>query len=116
MCLTLIKDSKRKTAKRAIKCFKVLKFDNPFALSTPYKSCPIKIGLTYNSKLEFDESYITQTISVGIHSFVNLEDATAEAIDWYPCNTVVVECQIPKGSVYYIGLFDVEDSARKSYA
>jgi len=66
------------------------------AFKTPYQDAVVKIGQTYKSDLRKDED---DKVSIGIHSFLNLEDAKCDGSGTF------VECCIPKGARYYKGVY-----------
>ena len=118
MCLTLPKVYKRKIAKKAIKCYKVVvSVDGSFL--TPYKDAVVSIGGTYNSKLEVnhfsERDTIRDSIRVGLHSFRTKRAAQREYRYWNPWKSpLIVECEIPIGSIYYSGDFENENDAYAS--
>ena len=69
---------------------------------TPYRLYPIKIGNTYTSNLILEGNIGYKYVKVGLHSFVNKRDAIIDGRG----NGHIVECIIPKGSEYYVGVFD----------
>ena len=92
---------------RAASCRGELLIDGitPFEIITGYKTSfrgfQINLGETYTAELEKKKSRIHR----GIHSFKCPKEAAKYG-------DTVVECIIPKGSEYYIGLF----SGKASYA
>lgn len=73
-------------------------------LRTPYYNAFIEMGKTYDSIINYDEN--CDEIEQALHSF----KYEATAIDESSSNSVIVRCLIPKGSTYYVGIFDDCDS------
>lgn len=114
MCLMLPKVYKRKIAKKTIKCYKVIISVNG-SLLTPYKHAVVSIGRTYKSKLEVKNYDDGDAILVGLHSFRTKRAAQREYSFWNVWNSpLIVECEIPIGSIYYSGDFDNENDAYAS--
>jgi len=67
---------------------------------TPYQREVVEIGKTYISDLDTE----TNNIEIGLHSFVHFNNLPARN------ENVFVKCIIPKGSQYYKGKFDFDDS------
>ena len=84
---------------REIKCEDIT-FTNDF-LITPFQQFPVEIGQTYKSSL----NKIGGSVHLGLHSFVFLEDAEKNSKKGTG-DTILVECIIPKGAEYYVGVFD----------
>ena len=86
-----------------IKCYKVLNevyyFNAGTVFETPYTCSRIRIGNTYNSRL------VRNGFSVedGLHSFSSIKGASLLAKG--SNNSIIVECVIPKGTMYYKGEF-----------
>ena len=100
MCLNIKKDQKPKIAKRNITVYKVVdKEDNE--LTTPWYFLVVEIGEEYSSKLIIQSDSFNPIITEGLHSFADLEEATADAED---DALVLIKCIIPKGSIYYKGI------------
>lgn len=80
---------------------------------TPFQQTAVSIGSgrTYKSKLSFDRY---GDVERGLHSFCDLEDARAlariRANIFHQCRFSVCRCLIPKGSKYYVGWFNFNDS------
>lgn len=110
MCLT-IKSwlmPKVKIAETDIYCYKyVHQFDTD--LRTPYYGALVEMGKTYKSKLicytggyrKYFWSKRHYYVDHGLHTFAKLESANNKA----SYGDVVVECIIPKGAKYYVGIF-----------
>ena len=106
MCLVMKKCGRNvpRTAKRGIKCYKVVATLGN-SVRSPYYEYIYNVGeicSTYMQELCF---YI---VSNGFHSFMNAWDAS-ELLDMmnsmYRHRTFrLAECQIPKGAVYYKGM------------
>lgn len=62
---------------------------------TPYKHAQVKLGETYTSKLKYFDGEVEE----GLHSFVHQRDARNDG------GGDIIECIIPKGSMYYKGTF-----------
>lgn len=73
-------------------------------IKTPYRKFVISIGETYISDLIKENGYVYK----GIHSFEHLDSAKKDGINCV--DQVYAECIIPKGSKYYKGLFDLDNS------
>lgn len=104
MCLIVKPNQRIQTAKSDIICYKFVDdLYNNGELTTSFQNVSIIIGNTYKSEIvrHFDEIYIA------LHSYVNLEKATAQ-IYRYEDTAHVVECTIPKGSRYIKGHFDTK--------
>jgi hypothetical protein len=137
MCLDLKKFAIPRIALKDITVYKFLRqIDSgitPYV--TPYRHSPISIGETYTSKLERNGSFFKESsIDKGIHSLKSISNAKDLAdlnsyIDGLMVSNqlkvieeanrnykthVVVECIIPAGSIYYVGIFGAYD--KKSYA
>ena len=72
--------------------------------TTPFQAAKVKIGETYESGLILEEYIAWNEIEIGLHSFANYK-----GIRRLKCN-IIVKCIIPKGSEYFIGLFDGKTS------
>lgn len=66
---------------------------------TPYQDFRVEIGNTYTSELKKNGYEVNE----GLHSFSTLQEARQDGDS--EGEDVHVECIIPKGSKYYIGLF-----------
>lgn len=73
-------------------------------LITPYRRVPINIGEKYHSKIKKFQN----RIHVALHSFKYLKDAKVDCIGLY--EEKYVKCIIPKGAVYYEGVFNGAES------
>jgi hypothetical protein len=115
MCLRLPLGYKRKVAKKAIKCYKVVLKVGLKGFQTPYRHMVVEIGKTYDSSLftEYGGFFIGESINIALHSFRTKKAAIIEANEWYS-NSVIIQCEIPKGSVYYSGKFENENDAYAS--
>ena len=91
----------KRTAKEDIVCYKHVRqgYVRKDLFFTRFQDAEIKIGETYKSKLRKD-FLISTAVSVGLHSYKNIEDC--EALDTL---YFVVKCVIPKGAKYYTGFF-----------
>lgn len=67
---------------------------------TPYQNFPIKLGILYQDKLNRKGDRVYK----GFHSFVKEQSAM------YDGGGVIARCIIPKGSEYYIGTFNGDES------
>jgi len=119
MCLSLEKG--RTTLKKAdedIVCYKVLvKNNEKGVIKSPYMCKPYKLGELKKDKLPVKkELFRTKTtIESGVfHTFKFFEDAKKSVINAIICNCfgffegnypIVVKCFIPKGCMYYEGMF-----------
>jgi hypothetical protein len=76
---------------------------------TPYQFAPITIGETKTSEVVVEKAqsggFIARSIHVGLHSFTSLKYARALRDADYFDEGILVECIIPKGSIYHIGDF-----------
>jgi hypothetical protein len=117
MCLQNV--GPQKVATEDIVCYKVVKVKNGFL--TPYMEQEVVIGETYTSEIHhtggseeysvlFRETGCSSRVRIdkALHSFADLAD-TADEIFWWEGVDIdsykVVECIIPKGSIYYEGTF-----------
>jgi len=125
MCLIIKFDSVRQKASEDIICYKVVR--NIFTDFQPdyrtyYQYSAIEIGKRYNSELSKSSKMKgCLEVEIGLHTFVNLEDAKAFAVERMhirKTNLNVIKCHIPKGGSYYEGLFDPwgKDNGVESYA
>lgn len=85
--------------------------EEPIGYATPYQFANVKIGTTYQSKLDVFEDPKTE-VEHGLHSYAELV-----TIDYclYPIaiiekTHVIVECIIPAGARYYKGLHGINES------
>lgn len=111
MCLVTNKPCK--VAEEDIIVYKILT-NREGELTTYYQGYPVKIGVTYKSKLCYynSEDYPEYgTVEEGLHSFQFLKEAN----NFRSGPAVIAECTIPKGSKYYEGGFD-EPELDPSYA
>lgn len=101
MCLIIKKNEQPQMAKEDIVVYKHIIRDDEFpdVYKTSFQYAPVKIGETYSSKLEKDDA---GDVSIGLHAYAYLHDADSEA-DGY--HETLVQCTIPKGSMFYIGRF-----------
>jgi len=99
MCLGT-RQKRAKIAKADMIVYKHLKSIDNNNFLTSYRYSQVKIGQIYKSELDKPDS--DGNIEVGLHSFVNVNDAEMTAKYW--CETLV-KCVIPKGSRYYEGTF-----------
>ena len=122
MCLTVKKHSCIQTAKKDIVVYKILKISYDSYIA-PYRETlynPIGEVNKLDSQLKkiFDKDYdlnsnvfIEYHVNEGFHTFVNLNDAKNEAIEWTIAEVLsrfaVVKCIIPTGSKYYKGTCDI---------
>jgi hypothetical protein len=85
-------------------------------LMTPHRDFDVTIGETYTSRIERRYSKWNKqwTIERGIHSLVDLKTAIKLADE---DAFLVAECIIPKGSLYYAGIWEMSGGDKlKSYA
>ena len=90
-----------------IKCYKKMIINSDGDLLTPFRYAKIKIGEQYKSRLRKYNSGIDAEIEDGLHSVSSIE--SARNIDLYYSleeKVVIVECIIPKFSIYYKGMFN----------
>ena len=81
--------------------------DNKFDFDSPKYHCPFKDFTCKNIEL--------YEISKGIHSFGQKEDAVdfqTWLVKYYPMDTVIAECIVPKGTAYYTGF---DDNKKETY-
>lgn len=71
-------------------------------LVTPYKDARVEMGKTYTS--EIIKSGGGTIIGKALHSFCKLDAYKLQRAE------IIAECIIPKGSVYYKGMFDYDES------
>ena len=104
MCLTITNNQTSKVATKDIICYKYL-HNLEDKLYTPVFENEIKIGNTYESKLIMRDEYDDKAITVGLHSYLNMKTIDNVTYCKFVINhrDVIVECIIPKGSVYYTG-------------
>ena len=109
MCLIINPVNVALEAETDIVCWKFLEIVNykKGKFKTPYKNFPVKIGKTYTSKLVKEG----KEVNVGIHSFVKIEDALDYQNGY---GRVVAKCIIPKGSMYFLGAYDLTDDSYAS--
>lgn len=115
MCLKIYKDtSKPFIANEDIICYKFLTCRSKEYYHTPYMGMPVSIGSTYTTVLDTNYFKYEQEIleccnqcigelEHGFHSFANIVD-----VNKYLANkhNVLVKCVIPKGSMYFVGIYD----------
>lgn len=85
-----------------------LKFQQ--AYKTPYQEVRVQIGKTYTSRLRVDHDFNQPgyaEVNIGLHSFANVKDCINRA---EMSDTSIIKCIIPKGSKYYEGKFNTEQS------
>lgn len=111
MCLNLPTNYKPKIAKKAVKCYKVLRVLRDNSYETPYQEMKVEIGQAYTSELIIEGR---QFIYVGIHSFTSKGKAKLEYDFWKFSGAVIVKCEIPKGSTYYRGTYEDENDSYAS--
>ena len=90
-----------------IKCYKKIIINSDGDLLTPFRYAKIKIGEQYRSRLRKYSLGIGAQIEDGLHSVASVE--SARNIDFYYSSEekeVIVECIIPKFSIYYKGMFN----------
>lgn len=90
-----------------IKCYKKIIITSDGDLFTPFRYAKIKIGEQYRSRLRKYNLGIDVEIEDGLHSVASVE--SARNIDHYYSleeKEVIVECIIPKFSIYYKGMFN----------
>ena len=109
MCLSNI--SKQKVAERDIVVFKYVYWDEDRkAYLTPFQHAKIIIGRTYTSALDVQKKKGGNIVGVGLYSFRNKRDvfdnARIDKMIRHQHTFHVVRCIIPKGSLYYTGIFD----------
>ena len=100
MCLNIKKNQKPRIAKRDITVYKTVDHDEDDTFRTVWYDAIVKIGEEYTSKLILQNDNISEIVTEALHSFSNLEEATADAED---DALVLIKCIIPKGSIYYKG-------------
>ena len=108
MCLNLKSAyTMPRIAFKDIKCYKKIIITSDGDLLTPFRFAEIKIGEQYKSRLRKYNFGIDAGIEDGLHSVSSVE--SARNIDHY-CSlegkVVIVECIIPKFSIYYKGMFN----------
>lgn len=108
MCLQLKPNYEKKIASEDIPVYKTLISciygENKGKMVTPYRKVVIEIGKTYKATIRVNKKYVQ--CEEGLHSFKYKKDALQDIMDnGYDVN-YIVKCIIPKGSIYYIGMFD----------
>lgn len=105
MCLNLKSAyTMPRIAFKDIKCYKKIIINSDGDLLTPFRYAKIKIGEQYRSRLRKCNLWIDARIEDGLHSVSSVE--SARNIDHYlEEKQVIVECIIPKFSIYYKGMF-----------
>ena len=112
MCLEILKPknpdkiSEPKIAKKDIVCYKVFKLFSEGRIESPYQGVDYELKKKKKSMLVCYMNPVTQSVNIGIHSFIHLDDAIDESNDWSTHRMVVVKCIIPKGAKYYTGKFN----------
>lgn len=114
MCLNL-KDPELKVSFEDIEVYKVVRKNSYGCLFTPYRDKIVKLGCLYASIL----NVYNDTVTDGLHSFVNIEDVKIECQLWleayknhdnsYSDRFEIVKCIIPKGTTYYVGTFNINN-------
>ena len=108
MCLNLKSAyTMPRIAFKDIKCYKKIIINSDGDLLTPFRYAKIKIGEQYRSRLRKYNLWIDARIEDGLHSVSSVE--SARNIDHYCAlegKEVIVECIIPKFSIYYKGMFN----------
>lgn len=120
MCLNDV--GERKVAERDIVCYKLVHGHYAPHYRTMYRRDPVHIGKSYRSKFRFrwnDPEY--HIIEQGLHSLAYKKDALRWKSVYGVCNLHIVKCIIPKGSLYYVGTYDIPSKINgveyvKSYA
>jgi len=111
MCLDILKPkhpdkiSEPKIAKKDIVCYKVFRLFSEGRIESPYQNVDYELKKKKKSNLVCYMNPVTQSVNIGIHSFIHLDDAIDESNDWSTHGMVVVKCVIPKGAKYYTGVF-----------
>lgn len=102
MCLELL--SEKLVAKEDIICYKIVR-KRGNKLYTPYQEVEIKPGIfKATGTLSEDRGDRRKTVGEGvIHTFAKYDQALDEKDGK---NTLIYKCVIPKGTNYYIGLFE----------
>lgn len=85
-----------------IKCYKKLIIDSDGGFLTPYIYAKVEIGKKYKSKLR---KCGISNVGEGLHSMDSLDSLKKIYTFMYDKDEVIVECIIPKFSIYYSGLF-----------
>ena len=100
MCLDIKPGSKPEIALTDIIVYKhVIATRDPKVFQTSYHHSDVELGVTYKSEIDTNTDY---SIEKALHSYLELETADYQAKDY---SQVLIECIIPKGSTYYIGIF-----------
>lgn len=99
MCLTVKLYQKPRKAKTDIEVYKLVE-ENDGNLVSFFQETPVKLGETYESEL----IKVGCSIHIGLHSYAALDNAIDDA-GLSSHTTHVVKCIIPKGALYYKGLF-----------
>ena len=105
MCLEIKRDQKAEIAEEDIIVYKYLIEDDKGQFTTSFQYADVKIGETYTSELIISNNEVYN----GLHSYANERNAERQAISY---REVLVQCTIPKGSIFYTGEF----VGSKSYA
>ena len=102
MCLDLKWWSRKRTAKKDIVVYKFVEtiIHGGKNLVSPYQGMDIKIGETYHAAIVICGSKVYN----GFHSLKSLRQAKKEASK--RSKGKFTKCIIPKGSVYYNGIWD----------
>lgn len=103
MCLDIKKNQEYKIAQRNITCYKVLKNN----LLSPYQDFQYELNKLTKSELRVirDKDYNYYTVSSGLHTLRNIEDAREELSDQRKNTASIYLAIIPKGAKYYSGYF-----------
>jgi hypothetical protein len=107
MCL-VTKRRWPKIAWKPIKVYKVIFKSCVSNYRTLFQCSPVKIGSSYKESifriLEFRNKFgNTYQINVGLHALTCRTTAEIIAKFYRTYNTVIVECEIPRFSLYWIG-------------
>jgi hypothetical protein len=128
MCLEIKKGQDPISAAEDIVCYKVLSrfkktgWSGKFAkmgivtkyeYQTLFRGTEVTIGETYESKIEVtcrtNYIFVPDMVTKALHSYKNLYNAACCAKN-NGDDFTIVQCTIPKGSTYYEGKFNLDDS------
>lgn len=105
MCL-YTKQTEPKIAEEDIICYKFYTRDNEMLFSPYQGSRAPEIGVITNTELGIHNFLGFKRIDKGFHSFKTLEETKHEVKGcWNNHDLVIFKCIIPKGSLYYSGIF-----------